>query len=106
MKLYLAHMKALGYDWEAFSTSEPLAKETVFKGLNTFICKQIEHKRGKGICTHEFLEKELEKYYKKNFGGNVSVSSLENKHSIDVIEISKDECYRNGYKVPSRVQDM
>lgn len=106
MTTHIALVDLLGYEWMAVSSSENKAKQVVFEGINTYIQRQIEYKNDKGIATHEFLEKELIKYYKKHFKGDVSIETLEKKHPIHILDIKKEECYRNGYQVPKRIQDF
>lgn len=104
--VYLAVLFAHNYEWMAIADTAAEAKQKVFDGFNTFLMKQTEMKEGRGTLTHEYHETKIAEYYKKNYRGDVSIDTLENAHQLEVLEIDKNECYRNGYRVPSRIQDF
>ena len=104
--VYLAIMPTDNYEWMAFSDSEAEARQIVFDGFNTSLMKQFELEDHRKITTHEHLEKRLKNYYSKFFKGDISIDTLERKFPIYIIDMLKNECYRDGHKVPKKVQEI
>jgi len=108
---YIAIMysKEPGYqedEWMALADSENVAKQSIFDGFNVHLMKQFEIKLNREhsskIATIEFLEKELIDYYKEVLGGDLTLDTLESKFPIHILDVEKEECYRNGNKVPRK----
>ena len=106
--LYLALLFAAGYEWMALGGSEAEAKQKVFDGFNTYLMRQEEMRLGGKTQTYEYLHKKLKEYYRDNIGGDVSIDTLiaSKKFQLEVFDLEINECYRNGHKVPSRIQDF
>ena len=104
--VYLAVLFAHDYEWMAISDTAAQAKQKVFDGFNVFVVRQVEMREGKGTITHEYATKRLKEYYSKNFRGDVSIDTLQKGYQLEVLEVDENECYRDGYRVPSRIQDF
>lgn len=105
--LYLAVMDTNDYEWVCMSDSEASAKQGVFDGYNTHLKKQFERENIAIETTSEYLDNRLVHYYKTHFDkGKVGVETLENQFGIQVLELLKDQVYRDGFNVPRREQDF
>lgn len=104
---YLAVLQTDDYEWICLSDTEAEAKQGVFDGFNVWLMRQFERENDLAIeTTHEYLEARLSHYYKRHFGGDVSIDALSKGNTIEVLELIPDACYRDGYKVPRRIQDI
>lgn len=105
---YLAILQTDDYEWVCLSDNEAEAKQGVFDGYNTFLKKMFERDNDFAIeTTHEYLQNRLNHYYKTRFKGDVSIETLESGlANIIVLELEKNECYRDGFRVPRREQDI
>jgi formyltetrahydrofolate hydrolase len=106
LAILLTEEFAQDHEWMSISKTEAMARQNVFDGFNTNLMKKFEIESKETISTHEHLEKELENYYKNKFKGDVSIETLEKKYKIFIVEMKLDECYRDEYRVPKKIQDL
>jgi hypothetical protein len=104
---FLASLMTDNNIYICLSDTEEEAKLGIFEGHNTFVKMLMEAEYSNPLVdvTSEWLEGRLRKYYILNLGGPVSMETLEKKWDLTVVEISKDQCYRNGLWTPRREQD-
>ena len=104
---FMALIQTDEHDWMAVSETAAKAKQAVFDGFNTNLMQGFEREENFRIeTTVEYLEGRLAKYYKEVFGGSLHVDTLEKALGLEVFELIPNQCYRNGYRVPRRVQDI
>ncbi len=104
---YLAALTSENYEYLCISKTEEVAKRGVFDAYNIQLKKAIEanYKNPLVEATSEWLDSRLEKFYRHEFGGPISIETLEKKLQLLVLPIEEDIVYRDGTEVPTREQD-